>query len=321
MGTMLKSVRFRAALLFFALQVCCFADNAGQDAITKASALFRAGKIKQAETLLRSASAADPNSATLHGALGELLMKEHNYEDSVQELGLATQQDPESAEYNLLLSEALIGWKHDGVAADLLNAVRPRFGKEPQFHYDLGLAYYNLNKMKEAQGEFQEAVRLAPKLVRAEFMLAACLASTGDPTKATDILHKLVKDDPRNPLYWATLGQILGTMGGEGSAEAVDAIRRALALAPHDAHTQYVAATVFVQTGNFADARPLLEHLEKVDPKVLAVHVQLARVYSRLGQRELARKETEIANELQKQSASENQPSSPAQQGSGSEQP
>jgi len=317
---MLKSVRFRAVLLVFALQACCFAENAGQDAITRASDLFRAGKIRQAEALLRSASAADPNSATLHGALGELLFKEHKYEDSVQELGLATQQDPESIEYNLLLSEALIGWKHEGVAVEFLNAVRPKFGKEPQFHYDLGLAYYNLNKMNESQGEFQEALRLAPNFERAQFMFAACLASTSDPTKATDILRKLVKEYPSNPIYWATLGQILGPMGGEGSAEAVKAVRRALVLAPHDPHTQYVAATVFVQTGDFAASRPLLEHLEKVDPKVLSVHVQLARVYSRLAQRELARKETEIANELQKQSAAGNQPPSPEQQGGGSEQ-
>jgi Flp pilus assembly protein TadD len=67
---MFKSVQFGAILLVFALQVCCFADNAGQDAVAKGSALFRAGKVKQAEALLRSASAADPNSATLHGALG-----------------------------------------------------------------------------------------------------------------------------------------------------------------------------------------------------------------------------------------------------------
>lgn len=320
MAAMPKSVQWRLVLLALALQAFCWAENAAQDSVAKASALFHAGKVKQAEALLRSASAADPNSPTLHGALGEVLLKERNYEDSVQELGLATQQNPDSAEYNLLLSEALIGWKHYGVALDFLNAVRPKFGKEPQFHYDLGLAYYNLNKMNEAQGELQEAVRLAPNFERAKFLYAACLATTGDSTKATDILRNLVKEHPNNAIYWSTLGQILGSLGSETSGEAVQAVRRALALAPHDAHAQYVAATVFVQTEDFADARPLLEHLEKVDPKVLSVHVQLARVYSRLGQRELARRETEIANGLQKQSAQENQPPSPQPQGGSSEQ-
>jgi predicted Zn-dependent protease len=221
MGMMRNSIRFRAALLVFVLQVCCIAENTSQDAISQAGTLISAGKVKQAETLLRSASAADPNSASLHGALGSLLLKEHNYEDSVQEFGLATQQNPDSVEYNLLLSEALIGWKHYGVALDFLNAVRTKFSQQPQFHYDLGLTYYNLNKMSEAQAEFQEALRLAPQFDKAEFLLAACLASTGDPTKAADILRKLVSKDPRNPIYWATLGQVLGPTGGGSSVEAV----------------------------------------------------------------------------------------------------
>ena len=128
--------------------------------------------------------------------------------------------------------------------------MRPKFGKIPEFHYDLGLAHYNMNKMSEAQGELQEALRLAPDSERTQFLLAACLASTGDSTKALDMLHKLVKEHPSNSMYWATLGQILGPMGGENSAEAVKVVHHALAVAPHDPHTQYVAATVFVQTGD-----------------------------------------------------------------------
>jgi predicted Zn-dependent protease len=320
MGMMLRSAKFRVALLILALQAAGFAVDTSHDAIAQASDLLRAGKVKQAEAVLRSASAADPNSAPLHGALGKLLLKQQNYEDSVQELGLATQQDPDSPEFNMLLSEALIGWKHYGVAVDFLNAVRPKFGQQPQFHYDLGLAFYNLNKMNAAQGEFQEALRLAPKFEKAQFLFAVSLASTGDPTTAANMLRNLAKEHPGNAIYWSALGQILGPLGGESSAEGVRAIHRALALAPHDAHIQFIAATVFSQTGDFASARPLLEHLEKVDSRVLAVHVQLARVYSRTGQRELARKETEIASDLQKQSASQNQPP-PEQQGGDSEQP
>lgn len=314
-----KRPQFHAVFLVFALQFFCVAENTSQDAVTQAAALFHAGKVKQAETLLRSASAADPNSGALHGALGELLFKEHNYEDSVQELGLATQRDPDSAEYNLLLSEALIGWKHYGVAVEFLNAVRSKFDKQPQFHYDLGIAYYDANKLKEAKDEFQEALRLAPSFEKDQFMLAACLASTGDPAGAISILRQLVKKDPNNAVYWATLGQVLALTGGR-NAEALQAVRHALALDPHNPRAQYVAATVFVQTENFSDARPLLEHLEKMNPKALSVHVQLARVYSRLGQRDLARKETLLANELQKQNSSESQPPAPELQSGGADQ-
>lgn len=312
---MFRSSMFRVAIGVFLLQTCSFAADAKHDAIAKSAELFKAGDAKQAEAVLRAASAADPNSADLHGALGELLLKTHNYEDSVEQLGLATQEEPDSAAFNLLLSEALIGWKHYGVALDFLNAVRPKFGQEPQFHYDLGLTYYDMNKMNDARAEFEQALRAAPQFERAQFMLAISLGTTGDTTKATDLLHALLKAHPGNVVYLSTLAQILGPLGGAESAEALRDAHRALALEPHDAHIQFVAATVLSETGDFAGARPLLEHLEKVDPKVLAVHVQLARVYARLGQRELAKKETELASLLQKQGAPENQP--PANQPDG----
>jgi predicted Zn-dependent protease len=321
MGEMRRSIPFRAAALIVVLQACCIAETSQDAVVARASALFHAGRLKQAEALLRTASAANPNSPALHGALGEMLLKEHNYEESVGEVGIAAQQEPDSREFNLTLSEALIGWKHYGVAMEFLNAVRPKFGKDPQFHYDLGLAYYNTNKLNEAQGEFQEAIRSAPNFERAEFLLAACAASTGDPTKAVEMMHRLTKEHPKNGIYWSTLGQILGSLGGENNAEAVSAVRRSLALSPQDAHAQFVAAVVFVQTGDFASARPLLEHLERLNSKVLAVHVQLARVYSRLGERELARKETNIANDLQKQNAAENRPPGSGEQVGGAEQP
>ena len=137
----LKSARFRVVLLVIAFQAHCFGATENPDVIARASSLIRAHKIQQAEALLRSAAAVDPNSATLHGELGKLLFGEHKYEDSVQELGLAVQITPDSREYNMLLSEALIGWRHFDVAVDVLHAMQPHFGGYPEFHYYLGLAY------------------------------------------------------------------------------------------------------------------------------------------------------------------------------------
>jgi len=120
-----KGYWLRGALLILTLQSCCFAEATNQDAIAKASALVRAGNVKQAEALLRAASAADPDSANLHAALGELLFKERNYEDCIQELNVAVGMDPASREYTMLLAEALIGSRRFGVAVDFLNAARP----------------------------------------------------------------------------------------------------------------------------------------------------------------------------------------------------
>jgi predicted Zn-dependent protease len=293
-------------LLIFTLQICCFGETTNPDAIAKAAALVRAGKVKDAEALLRTASAADPNSATLHGALGDLLFKERNYDGCIQELNVAVGMNPDSRKYTILLAEALIGTQRFGVAVDFLNGARSRFGDYFQLHYDLGLAYYFMNKIAEAQGEFEEAYRLSPDFDRAELLISACMIAKGDSPHAVELLRKMVKAHPDNAIYWGTLGRTLGQMGNTNKTEAVRACRRALVLQPNDPHLQFDDGTVLTEAGDFAAARPILERLEKSHPEILAVHVQLAQVYSRLGQRELARKETEIVANLPKQSMPEN---------------
>ncbi len=198
----------------------------GNGAVARASALVRAGKVKQAEDVLRAAATANPQSEATHNALGKLLLKLQKYEDAVQEFGLALQINPDSLANSLLLSEALIGWQHFGVAVEFLQAVESKFGSYAEFHYSLGLAYYSENKMKEAKAEFQEAVRIAPKLDRAQYLLAACIASEGDYPAAVDIFRKLVKRAPQRCVVLGHSGQILAEAGSDNLPEAVRACRQ-----------------------------------------------------------------------------------------------
>jgi predicted Zn-dependent protease len=317
-----RSIGSRVVLLTCALHLFCFAETTNRDVITQASALVRDGNVDQAEALLRSALAADPHSATLHGALGELLFKEHKYEDSTMELRQAAQEDPESPEYNLMAAAALIGCKRYVMAVDFLRAVEPRFGNDPQFHYYLGVAYYYESDMNAAVTQLEEAVRLSPHLERAQFLLANCLLVRGQTERALNIFRSLVEDHPDNAFYWATLGAKVGHVDAGGSPEeSLNAVRHALALAPNDSYVQFAAATVFTETGNYASARPLLEQLEKVAPKRLDAHALLVQVYARLGEHELAQKETRIVDQLQKEAAAQQSATPPEDPGRGPQQP
>jgi predicted Zn-dependent protease len=317
-----RSIGLRVALLTCALRLFCLAETTNRDVIAQASALVRAGKVDQAEALLRSALAADPHSATLHGVLGALLLKEQKYQDSTMELRQAAQEDPESPEYNLMAAAALIGWKRYVTAVDFLRAAQPRFGNHPQFHYYLGLAYYYEGDMNAAVPQLEEAVRLSPKLERAQFLLANCLLVRGQTARALNIFRTLVKDHPDNAFYWATLGAKVGHVDAGGSEEeSLDAVRHALALAPNDLYVQFAAATVFTETGNYGSARPLLEQLAKVTPERLDAHALLVQVYARLGKRELAQQETRIVDQLQKEAAAQYSATPPGDPGSSPQQP
>jgi protein O-GlcNAc transferase len=310
---------FRGAVLAFALGACCLAAT-DADVVKHAAALAHSGRVKDAETLLRSAVSENADSATLHGALGTLLFEEQNYTDSVQELNQAEQLDPDSREYNMLLAAALLGAKRDGVAKTFLLAVEPRFKQYPEFHYSLGLAYYNMAQIAKSEAELKTAIKIDPKMDRANFLLAACYASGGEFAKAAATLRLLTASHPKNVIYWATLGDVLRQTGAANRPEALRACHKALAIDPGNAHAQFVLATTLLDAGDFAGACGLLEHLEQISPKELEAHVALARVYSRLGKLDLARKETEIVRKLQENPASDSDSPVPKAKNDGLEQ-
>jgi len=275
------------------------------DPLARAKELIKMGKLQQAEAVLRTASQASPDSSDLHGLLGEVLLKEQKYEDSVQELGLAAQASPDSLHYVVLLSEALIGWRHFGVAVDYLNAVKPKFDGHAEFHYLTALALYSENNLKDAKPEIETALRLQPNLAQASYLLGGCVASEGDYSQAESIFSALTNKHPRNPQYWTGLAQVLAKQNK--NVEAVRAARRALSLAPRNAHVQYVTATVLMQSGNFPEAVSMFEKLERLNGNVLEVHVALARLYAHQGRHDLAHKEAELAQALQQANSSQDQ--------------
>jgi predicted Zn-dependent protease len=299
------SDQFLRVLVICALAPLSIAATA-DDTISRATGLARAGKVKEAETLLRSAVTEHPDSAPLHGALGKLLFEENNYTESVQELNQAEQLDPDSRQYNMLLAAVLLAARRDGVAKNFLLAIEPRFKQYPEFHYSLGLAYYYLTQIAKSEAELETSLKIDPTMDRAKFLLSACYASEGEFAKAATTLRQLTAAHPRNVIYWSSLADVLRQKDPADRAEALRACRRALAIQRGDPHTQFVMATIFLESGDYKDARGLLEHLESISPKELEAHVALARVYSRLGEPELARKETQIVNQLRADEDSEN---------------
>src|SRR5579872_1902155 len=84
------------------LVVCSWNAISEPDIVGRASQLVHAGKLKDAERILRLALDTQPNSPQLHGALGEVMLKEEHFEQAVEELGRAVQLMPDSHQYSIL---------------------------------------------------------------------------------------------------------------------------------------------------------------------------------------------------------------------------
>lgn len=311
---MIKQKQKAGRLFNSTTAICAFALAWGTVQTPVAAAQAGAhpqSELERSETRQRLALAANPDSPELHGALGETLLRERKYEEAAQELGVAAQQLPDSAEYNFGLAEALIGWGHFGVAEQFLRAVQSHFENYGQFHYDLGLAEYSLNRSREAEVELQEAVKLDPKLERAKFLLAASRARNGDLAGAASSLQALAKEHPNEVPYWVALGEVLAQMDASHYKEALRASQHALGLKPGDPGIEFKTAVILLKLQDYASARPLLEHVVKVSPNDAQAHIALASTYSHLGDHASAHRESEIVARLAKQEPSHPAPDQP----------
>jgi len=72
--------------------------------------------------------------------------------------------------------------------------------------YDYGIKYARQKRYAEALAGFEEAVRLQPNSVPAQFNLAACYEGIGDPLKAIGIYNRILRVQPDDADCYHNLG-------------------------------------------------------------------------------------------------------------------
>lgn len=127
--------------------------------------------------------------------------------------------------------------------------------------------------------------------------LATAYYSAKDFEKAGATLRPLVQANPDDPRLLTLLGDSLLEM--QQPDEAIPFLRRAVARNPSDAMPARALGRALVLKGDFAGAVPLLEPQLAQDTDG-SLHVQLARAYSGLGQKDKAQALLEQSQALQR---------------------
>ena len=169
----------------------------GDPALRPAAAALFAGRLAEAETLLRARllrrTAGDAVALRL---LGEALLRQERHGEAEAALAEALRRDADD---------------HGGS----LQATRPRS---------------SVSKGAAALAQVETLLALEPREAAYLNLLAGCLALLGDFDRAIETYEDLLATYARQPRIWLNHGHVLRTVGRRG--DAVNAYRHAVSLAP-----------------------------------------------------------------------------------------
>jgi tetratricopeptide (TPR) repeat protein len=236
----------------------------------EAVTLSFAGQLPRSVGLLKEVLAKDPDLIDTRNLLGLFQQKLGRPEESVETFRKVLERDP----LNLMA------------------------------HYNLGVQYFQLNRLDDAARELQATLAIgSPRGAAVEHltqpseeMLGKIWLEKRDFVRARDQYNHLLTVFPRDFAAHYNLGWIASEE--RNWEEATRQLHAALEIEPNNAQAHNALGTIYFQKGDFAEAHAQFSAAIKLDPKFAQAHYDLGLLLSKSKMRKEAAREFKKALEV-----------------------
>lgn len=242
-------------------------------------ALFREGRLDEAQVQAATLVVRFPRDAGLHNLLGEIEAKLGHSLKAIGSFRRAAALQPELIEARLNLGEALneIG-RHDEAVAILKQATREQ-PDSAAAHDLLGKALLALERNAEAVDSHRRATELNPDVAAFHINLGHALSALGRTRDATQHFTKAAQIDPTSGEAHSCLGVALTELGRP--EDGIKACRKAVELNPGDAQAHVDLAAAQNGLRDHDGALASLEHALTLKQDHVGAHSDLCRMLLR----------------------------------------
>jgi len=129
----------------------------------------------------------------------------------------------------------------------------------------LGELYLSTARWTDAMRAFEHLARLRPDTPGVYSRLSAATLCTGQEKRAYEYAQEQLKRDPNDVASLAISAELLAQMGEE--RRRLEYLRRLARLRPEDVEFQMMLAEALMEKRLYAEARPVLDHVLRLDPK------------------------------------------------------
>ncbi len=192
---------------------------------------------------------------------------------------------PDSAAANEMLAQALLNQNRTDEALECAQrAVRSEPSAET--HRNLGIALTQAGRIREAIGEFDQALRLKPDLADAHHNLALALAGSGRMPEAIAQWEQALRINPDYAEAHCNLGIVLQREGG--IEDAIGHYERALRVNPEYTDAHYNLGVALVRADRTTEAIEQWEQALRLNPDYAEAHANLGVALEEAGKFEEA---------------------------------
>ncbi len=238
---------------------------------------LRAGNQAAAEKLLNRAIATDNRNPDYHATLGSILLGLDRKEDGEATLRNALALKPSHAMANYNLGLLLLQQGHVEDAGHCLDKAVKAQPRNPDMLNALGVALAKADKHQKAAQMFARVLKLVPGHGQARFNRANALTEAGEPGKALPEYEALLEEHPQDAdLHFNHAGALVAA---QKLAAAIKAYRTAIDIDPDSAGAHNNLGNLLKDRGFFEEATTHLEKARNLRPNDSPVLKNLAECY------------------------------------------
>jgi len=241
--------------------------------------------MKRAMDYFDQAIESDPNYASPHAGLADIYELSDRPQLARQEVQKALDLDDQLVEAHNSRANLLYLFNRDweGAEKEFKRALELDHNYAPAHHwYSMYLAMEG--RKEEALVEAQKAYELDPLSAIAGANLSKILEEAGQDDRAIEQAKKTLDLEPDSAVTHAVLG--LGYQDKRMYTEAIAEYKRALQLGGSPAEMRGLLGNAYAVSGNYPDAQEMIAELKSLWPEHARAALDLAVVFSGLGDKE-----------------------------------
>jgi len=271
-----------------------------EDAIERATKLYSAGQLDQAEDLCRQIIAARPLRADVHNILGVVLHRKGKTEEGVKCVREAVRLNSTNPHFFSNLGEMERKAGNLDAAATALRRAIAIDPKSAQAQNNLGIVYYDQHDYEKAAEHYRKAIESDDSYAEAHNNMGNAQRALGDTDAALGEYERAIELRENYAEAYNNMGTALRDQ--QKLEEAEFSYRRALQIRPNYIEAASNLATLLLQQKRYDDTLRILGDILKLQPKHVPTLVCVARAQLARGAHAIAERAAKMA--LEEDSAS-----------------